>query len=294
MTETIGFVGVGLMGHGIAANLLKAGYPMTVVGRRNRAPVEDLVSQGAREAGSAAALAAASSVVFLCLTDAAAVEAVIGEMEAALRPGTVIVDCSTSDPVVTVQLAERLAARGVDYCDSPLGGTPAQAEAGELHAMVGASDAVFARLRPIFEPWTARIVHVGGVGDGHRIKLINNFLALGYGALYSEALAIARKSGLTVAQVDEVIRGGRMDCGFYQTFMGYVLQGNRNSHKFTLSNAYKDLRYVEAMANAARCATPIASMVKNAYAQAVATGGDGNEDYVCLLPDFVARANGVG
>ena len=84
-----------------------------------------------------------------------------------------------------------------------------------------------------------------------------------------------------------------MDCGFYQTFMGYALEGNREAHKFTLANAYKDLRYVESMANAATVATPLASTAKNAFAMAMATGGDGSEDYVPHLADFVARANGL-
>lgn len=292
-TETIGFVGVGLMGHGIATNLLKAGYPLTVIGHRNRAPVEDLVGKGATEVTSLGDLAARSSVVFLCLTDAVAVESVVGEMEASFKPGTVIVDCSTSDPVVTVRLAQRLAQAGVAYCDSPMGGTPAQAEAGQLQAMVGATPETFERLKPIFDIWTERAVLVGGVGDGHRMKLINNFLSLGYGALYSEALAIARKSGLSVQQFDSVIRGGRMDCGFYGTFMGYALEGRRDAHKFTLTNAYKDMRYVEAMANAGGCVSAVSSAIKNSYAMAVAAGGNGPEDYVPHLADFVARANGL-
>lgn len=292
-TETIGFVGVGLMGHGIAGNLLKAGYPLTVIGHRNRAPIEDLVGKGATEVTSLADLAGRSSIVFLCLTDAVAVENVVTEMEPALKPGTVIVDCSTSDPVVTMRLADRLSQAGIAYCDSPMGGTPAQAEAGELQAMCGATPETFDRLKPVFDIWTERAVLVGGVGDGHRMKLINNFLSLGYGALYSEALAIARKSGLTVEQFDSVIRGGRMDCGFYGTFMGYALEGRRDAHKFTLSNAYKDMRYVEAMANAGGCVSSVSSAIKNSYAMAVAAGGGGPEDYVPHLADFVARANGL-
>jgi len=291
--ETIGFVGVGLMGHGIAKNLLAAGYPLSVIGHRNRVPVEDLVSRGASEAASLEDLAAGASIIFLCLTDSGVVQSVVSEMEPALAAGTVIVDTSTSDPVVTVALAERLAAKGVSLSDAPLGGTPAQAETGELQAMVGATDETFARLKPVFECWTQRTVHIGGVGDGHRMKLINNLLSLGYGALYSEALAIARKSGLSVEQFDSVIRGGRMDCGFYQTFMGYALEGNREAHKFTLTNAYKDMRYVEAMANAAGCVSSLSSAMKNSYAAAVASGLSGPEDYVPHLADFIAKANGV-
>ncbi|MQT14128.1 NAD(P)-dependent oxidoreductase [Segnochrobactrum spirostomi] len=291
--ETIGFVGVGLMGHGIAKNILEKGYSVTVAAHRNRAPVEDLVARGATEAASLADLAAASTIVFLCLTDSAAVEQVVRGLEPGLAAGSVVVDCSTADPSVTERIAARLAEKGVDYCDSPLGGTPVQAEAGQLQAIVGAAPAVFERLKPVFETWAARVVHIGGVGDGHRMKLVNNFLSLGYGAIYAEALAIAAKSGLSVTQFDKVIRGSRMDCGFYQTFMGYALDGNREAHRFTLANAYKDLRYVEAMADAGPVAAPVASAVKNAYARAVAMGGDGPEDYVPHLTDWVARANGL-
>ena len=125
------------------------------------------------------------------------------------------------------------------------------------------------------------------------MKLLNNFLSLGYAALYSEALALSRKVGIPVENFDAVIRGGRMDCGFYQTFMGYALEGNREAHRFTISNAYKDLRYLESMGNAAVVSTHMASAVKNSFALAMAQGGDGAEDYVPHLSDFVARANGL-
>lgn len=291
--ETIGFVGTGLMGHGMALNIVTKGYPLTVIAHRKRAAVDDLVARGATEATSLPDLAAASSVIFLCLTDSPAVEATIAGLRPGLARGTVIVDCSTSDPTVTLRLAAELAEIGVDLVDAPLGRTPKEAMAGTLDCMVGATDAVFARVRPIIATWAGKIVHIGGVGDGHKMKLLNNFLSLGYAALYSEALALSRKVGIPVATFDAVIRGGRMDCGFYQTFMGYALDGNREAHKFTIGNAYKDLRYVEAMANAATVATPMASAAKNSFATAMATGGNGPEDYVPHLTDYIARANGV-
>lgn len=125
------------------------------------------------------------------------------------------------------------------------------------------------------------------------MKLLNNFLSLGYAALYSEALALSEKVGISTQQFDSVIRGSRMDCGFYQTFMGYAVQGNREAHKFTLTNAFKDLRYLESMANGAGVANPVGNAVKNSFAMAHATGGAGPEDYVPHLVDFVARRNGI-
>ncbi|MDP3959417.1 MAG: NAD(P)-dependent oxidoreductase [Pseudorhodobacter sp.] len=289
----VGFVGIGLMGHGMAKNIVEKGYPLTVVAHRNRAPVDDLVGRGATEAAALADLARSCDIILLCLTGSPEVAAAMAAMKPGLARGSVIVDCSTSDPTVTQRLAAELAEIGVDFADAPLSRTPKEAWAGTLDCMVGADQAVFDRIQPVLATWAGKIVHIGGIGDGHRMKLLNNFISLGYAALYSEALALAQKVGIPVAEFDKVIRGGRMDCGFYQTFMGYALEGNREAHKFTLGNAYKDMRYVESMANAATVTTTMSSAVKNAFAVAMANGGNGPEDYVPHLADFIARANGI-
>jgi 3-hydroxyisobutyrate dehydrogenase-like beta-hydroxyacid dehydrogenase len=295
-TESIGFIGVGLMGHGIAKNIVEKGYPLTVMGHRNRAPIEDLVGRGAVEAQSPREVAARSSIVFICVTGSAQVEAIIRGPEGlkqGLEKGSVVVDCSTSDPTSTAALAEELAAMGVDLVDAPLGRTPKEAWEGTLDTMVGATDAVFGRIKPVLDTWAGRVVHIGGPGDGHRMKLLNNFVSLGYGALYAEALALAQKVGITPERFDSVIRGGRMDCGFYQTFMGYTIEGNRYAHRFTLTNALKDLKYLESMANAAGVVNPVGDAVRNSFATAVAGGANGAEDFVPMLPVHIGRINGV-
>ena len=289
----VGFVGIGLMGQGIAKNIVEKGYPLTVVAHRNRAPVEDLVSRGATEANSLESLAQNSNVIFLCLTGSTEVAAVVAQLKPGLQSGSIIVDCSTGEPGVTELLAAELAEIGVSYADAPLGRTPKEAWAGTLDCMVGAAPEVFARIQPIIATWAGKIVHIGGLGDGHRMKLVNNFLSLGYGALYAEAITLAKKVGISVETFDSVIRGGRMDCGFYQTFIAYALEGNRDAHKFTLRNAYKDMRYIESMANSATMPSTMSSAIKNAYANAVAMGGDGDEDYVPHLVDFTGRSGGL-
>jgi hypothetical protein len=291
--ESIGFVGVGLMGHGMAKNIVEKGYRLTVMAHRNRAPVDDLVKRGASEAASPREVAEQSEIIFLCLTGSPQVEAVISEMAPALRKGSVIVDCSTSDPVSTARIAETLSRQGVDFADAPLSRTPKEAWEGTLDTMIGAEERVFERIRPVVATWAAKIVHIGSVGDGHRMKLLNNFISLGYAAIYSEALTMAAKVGIPVERFDSVIRGGRMDCGFYQTFMAYTLEGNREAHRFTISNAYKDLKYVESMANSAGVATMLSTAAKNAFAIAMANGGSGPENYIPHLPDYIAAINGV-
>lgn len=290
----VGFIGVGLMGHGMAKNLVTKGHPLVVMGHRNREPVEHLKSLGAREAATPRELAAQCEIVHLCVTGSPQVESTMrGEtgLLAGAKPGTVIVDCSTSNPVSTLALAAEAEARGVHFVDAPLSRTPKEAEAGTLDTMVGASPEVFARLEPVLRCWAGNVVHLGPVGLGHKMKLINNFVAMGYAALFSEALAIARRSGLTVEQFHSVIGSGRMRSPFYDTFMQWTLAHDENAHRFTISNAHKDMRYLAAMANEAGAVNPLQADVKNMFA-AMEAAGEGAR-FVPMLADFVARLNGL-
>jgi 3-hydroxyisobutyrate dehydrogenase-like beta-hydroxyacid dehydrogenase len=290
--ETVGFIGLGFMGHGMAKNIVEKGYALTIMGHRNRAPIEDLITRGAREVDTPREVAAQSTIVFLCVTGSREVEALVrgpDGLQAGLKPGSVIVDCSTSDPNSTVTLAQELRAAGIEYADAPLGRTPKEAWEGTLDTMVGASDALFARLKPVLETWAGRVVHIGTTGDGHRMKLLNNFLSLGYAALYSEALALANKVGISPKRFDSVIRGGRMDCGFYQTFTLWVMEGDHDAHKFTISNAFKDLTYLESMAGAVGLVNPVGNAVKNSFGVAMSAGGA--KRYVPMLTDYIGQLN---
>lgn len=291
--QNVGFIGVGLMGHGMAKNILAGGHEVTVIAHRSRTSVDDLVSQGANEATDLVALAQAADIIHICAPGSPQVEAIVAGLMPGLRKGAVIVDCSTSDPTSTEKLSALLQENGCYLADAPLGGTPVQAESGELSTMVGASQDVFDRIRPVIDCWATSVVHLGPTGLGHKMKLLNNFLSLGYAALYAEAMAVGRKVGISVDQFDSVIRGSRMDCGFYQTFMGYAVEGNKDAHKFTLSNAYKDTRYLANMADNASVANPVGTAVKNSFAAAMNNGGDGAEDYVPHLVDYIARLNGL-
>jgi len=123
------------------------------------------------------------------------------------------------------------------------------------------------------------------------MKLLNNFIAMGYAAIYSEALTLGAKAGLTPKVFDAVIRGGRMDCPFYQTFFKYVLERDRDAHKFALRNALKDMNYLAAFAQASDVVNPVGASVRNSYASAVAQGR--GDDYMPMLSDVIAEQNGV-
>ncbi len=290
----VGFIGVGLMGYGMAKNLLVEGHPLVVLGHRNRAPVEHLKSLGATEAATLRELAAQCDIVHLCVTGSPQVEANLRGPDGVIasgRRGLIVIDCSTSNPVSTLALGDELQAAGMTLVDAPLSRTPKEAEEGTLDTMVGCDDATFARIEPVLRCWAGTVVHLGPLGLGHKMKLINNFVAMGYAALYAEALAIARKAGLSVEQFHSVIGAGRMRCGFYDTFIQYSLNGNEEAHKFTIANAHKDMRYLASMANEVGAVNNIQTLVKNSFA-AMEAAGEGAR-FVPMLAEFVARTNGL-
>jgi len=243
----IGFVGIGLMGHGIAKNLVAKGYPLTLRLHRNRKPAEDLFAAGAREAASYAELARASDIVFLCVTGAPQVEEVVfgnDGLASAAATGLVIVDTSTSEPATTTRTREALAPKGVTFVDAPLARTPVEAEAGRLNIMVGADDATFAALKPVLSAFCENVIHAGPPGHGHVLKLINNFIAQAICTATAEACAAAAKSGLSLRKLHEVISAGAVNSGLFQLIVGRILEsGDLTGLKFTLANAAKDLRY---------------------------------------------------
>jgi 3-hydroxyisobutyrate dehydrogenase-like beta-hydroxyacid dehydrogenase len=290
----IGFIGVGLMGHGMAKNIVTKGYPLVVMGHRNREPVEHLISLGAREAKTAREVAQACDIVHLCVTGSTQVEALVRGPDGLLagaKPGLIIIDCSTSNPVSTLALAAEAQARGIAFADAPLSRTPKEAEAGTLDTMVGADPETFAQIEPVLRCWAGIVVHLGPVSLGHKMKLVGNFVAMGYAALYSEAIAISRKAGLTIEQFHSVIGAGRMRSPFYDTFMQWSLVGDENAHRFTISNAHKDMRYLASMANELGVVNPLQAQVKNSFA-AMEAAGQGAR-FVPMLADFVAGLNGL-
>ena len=290
----IGFIGVGLMGAGMAKNILTKGYPLMIMGHTNREPVERLKKLGATEATSPKELASKVDVLHLCVTGSPQVEAIMNGPDgifASGKKGLIVIDCSTSNPVSTMALAESAQAHGMTLIDAPLGRTPAEAEAGTLDTMVGADQATFDKVKPVLDCWAGNVVHLGPVGLGHKMKLINNFIAMGYAALYSEAIGIARKAGLSKEQFHAVVGSSRMRNGFYDTFMKWTMEGDENAHRFTISNAHKDMRYLSSLANEVGALHPIQAMVKNSFAGMEAAGQA--QRYVPMLADFVAIQNGL-
>jgi hypothetical protein len=293
MKERIGFIGLGAMGSGMAANLLAKGWPLTVLAHRKREAIDRLVADGARQAESPRELALVSDIVLLCVTGSAQVEQIVKGPDGLVSAGKplLVIDCSTSNPSVTTQLAQDLAAQDIALVDAPLARTPKEAAEGKLDVMVGGPEESVARALPVLEAFSARIIRTGPVGTGHTMKLLNNFISMGYSAIYSEALMLGAKAGLTPQVFDSVVRGSRMDCSFYQAFFDFVLNRNENAQRFAMVNALKDMSYLASFAQASGAVNPMGAAVRNSFATAVAAGH--GEAFVPALSDVIAAANGV-
>lgn len=289
----IGFIGVGLMGEGMAKNLIRKGYGMWIKGNRNRAPIDALVSMGATEVASAKEMAQVCDIIHLCLSNSAQVEAIFDGQNGILagaRAGLIVIDTSTADPKSTIALAAQLADKGGVFVDAPLGRTPKEAEAGTLDAMVGCDDPTFAKIKPVIDCWAANVTHVGPTGSGHKMKLVMNFISMGYVSLYAEATVLGAAVGVSPATVRDVIGASRLTNGLFETFMSYAVD-REELHKFTIANAAKDMRYVNAMAQDAGLAMVMAAAAKQCFDQVEAAGH--GSDFVPKIVDHIARVNGL-
>jgi 3-hydroxyisobutyrate dehydrogenase-like beta-hydroxyacid dehydrogenase len=271
----IGFIGIGMMGHGMAKNLLAKGFPLAFLVHRDRSRLADLVAAGARELPSPAALARESDVVILCVSGSPQVEEnALGDqgLIAAARPGLTVVDTSTSEPGSTARLREAFAAKGAEFVDAPLARTPKEAEEGRLNTMVGATDATFARLKPVFAAFCENVFHVGPPGAGHTLKLVNNFMALTIVASIGEAFAVAAKAGVKLDKLFEVVSQGALNSNIFQMMAGGAIQGDLTRMKFSIVNAAKDMRYYTHLAESLPVASFVGEAVHQSFAQAVALG----------------------
>lgn len=271
----IGMIGIGMMGHGIASNLLKHGHRLSVLEHPGNQPLDALLAAGARTCTTAQALAAESEVVILCVTGTPQVEAVLlgddGVLKG-LRAGTVVIDCSTAVPDSTEKVAARVLAQGGQFLDAPMTRTPREAAEGRLNLLVGGDTALFERCRPILACFAENIVHTGPIGSGHRMKLLHNYVSLGTVTLLAEAAACAQRAGVdTGTFVDVLTKGGGWGAAL-ERLKPALLQGDPTGLRFSMANALKDLSYYNDMAQAIEAETGLAQAVQSTLSQACDAG----------------------
>jgi len=290
----IGYIGVGLMGHGAAKNILLRNYPLTILGNRNRVPVNDLVSRGAREARSAEEIAASCDIVFTCLPSSIEVESAVFSEHGLLKgaqPGMVLVDSTTADPNSTRRIAAELEALGCSMVDAPLGRTPKEAEEGKLNTFLGGRPEIVAKVRPVIECYADTIIDAGPLGSGHTLKLLNNFISIGTSAVIAEAVATAAKLGVDLRKFYEVVSSGGANSAMFQMMMPWVLEGDDSKLKGPLRIAGKDLRFYTRLAESAPATAFIAQAVNQTYHLANIRGH--GERYMPTLPGILAELIGA-
>jgi 3-hydroxyisobutyrate dehydrogenase-like beta-hydroxyacid dehydrogenase len=284
--ENIGLVGVGLMGHGIASNIVKHGHPLSVLEHPGNQPLDALKAAGVKTFATASELAAAVDVFILCVTGTPQVEAVLlgdtGVLQG-MRPGTVVIDCSTALPDSTVRLAKIVADAGGRFMDAAMTRTPKEAAEGRLNLLVGGDAELFRDCRPLLACFAENITHAGPVGAGHRMKLLHNYVSLGSAALIAEAAACAQRAGVDPEVfVDVLVKGGGGGTAL-ERLRPFLLNQDPSGLRFAMSNAQKDLGYYTAMAEASQSARNIADGVRQTFDAAV-QAGNGDK----LLPELVA------
>jgi len=291
--QRIGYIGVGLMGHGAAKNILSHGYPLTIAGHRNRAPVDDLIARGAREAKTPADVARASDIVFLCLPSSVEVETTIyGEhgVLAGAAAGLIVIDSTTADPRATQRIGADLAQRGIRMADAPLGRTPKEAEEGKISTFIGGDPETVRVVRPIIECYADTIIEAGELGAGHTLKLINNFISIGTCAVIAEAVATAAKLGVDLRKLYDVVSAGGANSKMFQMVMPWVLEGDASHLKGPLRIAGKDMRFYTKLAESAPATAFIAQAVNQTYQLANIQGH--GERFMPVLPGILAELNG--
>jgi 2-hydroxy-3-oxopropionate reductase len=284
MSETIGFIGLGLMGKPMAANLLKKGFPL-VVHSRSPGPVNELAAAGAATAGSPGDVARRAKRIITMLPDSADVEQVLEGANGifpAIQPGTILIDMSSISPAVTRRLADAARARGAVLLDAPVSGGEIGAISGTLSIMVGGDAKAVAGVKAILEAMgnPERIIHIGESGAGQLCKVCNQMVIGGTLAVVSEAFALARKAGVDPARVREALLGGFAASRVLEVHGERILNGNYKPG-FRAGLYAKDYRIAAETLAAHQVPAPVSAEV-HALVTALIAAGRGNDDYSAL------------
>ncbi|HLF01905.1 MAG TPA: NAD(P)-dependent oxidoreductase [Anaerolineales bacterium] len=296
MTEQIGFIGLGIMGRGMARNLLKAGFAVRVW-NRTAGRMDELAADGAIPTRSPADLASQSGLIITCVSDTPDVEAVLlgpNGVAGGARSGSLVIDMSTISPQATTVIAARLAERGVQMLDAPVSGGSEGAAKGTLTIMVGGAEADVARAMPAFEAMGKKITHMGPIGSGQMTKLVNQILVVGNALAMSEALLFAQAGGLDLAKTVEALGAGAAGSWMWSNRGPQIIRRDWRPG-FTVDLQQKDVRLCLQAADQLGVPLMATSMVFNLYRtlQAEGLGSEGNHALIKALEKLAGFEVGV-
>lgn len=281
---TIGFIGLGLMGRAMVGCLQDAGHDVTVLGNRDRSGIEEAVARGGREVGSAREMAESCDIVMLCVGTSEQVEQrIYGDdgVLAGAKDGQVVIDFGTSLPSSTLKIGADLADKGAVYLDAPLGRTPAHAKDGLLNIMCAGDEAAYSRVKPVLDVLGENVFHLGKLGNGHTIKLINNFFAMTTATAMSEAFAAADAAGIEREALFGVMSAGPLKSGMMEFIRNYAVDGKIDL-AFSVANGAKDVGYYRQMTADLGLESRM-STAADATLREARDGGDGG----IMIPEMV-------
>jgi len=275
----VAFLGLGIMGHAMATNLVKAGHEVAVWNRTSGKTVE-----GARPAATPAEATQGVEAVWICVSDTGAVESVLfgaNGVEHSLTEGMVIADSSTISPSATRKFAERIQKKGAQWVDSPMTGSKTGAEAGTLLFMVGGDEQAIEKLKPLYAAMGKKIFRMGEVGKGQTTKVVMNLqIAMIYEG-FAEALTLAAKLGVETEPLTHLINASMVKSGVIEYKMPFVLNRDFTAN-FPLRLMRKDIRLALEAAKESRVKLPGLETVEEIYDMAV-EDGHADLDYAATL-----------
>ena len=272
----VGFIGVGYMGYGIAKNILKKGNSLFVIANKKRAPIDKIVSDGAKEVKSYNELCEKNlDALFLCVTNTPIAISIAEKLSNLLKDSTLIVDVTTHNQNGSIKMEQIFAKRKISYVECPVMGGPVQAEEGVCGGIVGASDENFKKAEIYLKTFCKDYFHFGEVGKGAKSKLLNNFLSLGTATNVIEFIKSAKKLDIDLEKLFAVAKLGSGNSTALNRIFDNVLKDDYTGFKFSTSNTLKDLTYIHEMLKDLGNAEKLADVKKSIYKKAV---DDGNGD----------------
>ncbi len=287
----IGFIGLGLMGAAIVSRLQDIQYSITVCANKSRPKIEAAVSRGAIEVMTARNVAEQNDIIMLCMDTSASVEARVRGSHgliSGLQPQAVVIDFGTSLPNSTRTLGSEVTASGGFYLDAPLGRTPTHALEGKLNIMASGDKLAFHAVFDVLQDLGENVFHLGALGSGHTIKLINNFFGMTVANAMAEAFAIADIAGVDRAQMHSVMAAGPLHSGMMDFVKAYAVDDDPNQLTFAIKNAAKDVGYYTQMAQDAGVESFMSQGALTALTAAIKQGR--GDEMVSQMVDFYVDA----
>ena len=290
-TLKIGFIGLGLMGAAIVSRLQDLQYSVTVCANKSRPKIDAAVARGAIEVMTARNVAEQSDIIMLCMDTSASVEARVRGSDgliSGLKPQAVVIDFGTSLPNSTRTLGSEVTASGGFYLDAPLGRTPTHALEGKLNIMASGDKLAFDAVFDVLQDLGENVFHLGALGSGHTIKLINNFFGMTVANAMAEAFAIADIAGVDRAQMHSVMAAGPLHSGMMDFVKAYAVDDDPNQLAFAIKNAAKDVGYYTRMAQDAGVESFMSQGALTALTAAIKQGR--GDEMVSQMVDFYVDA----